>query len=293
MVVENFFKNKFNLADDIYVYEKKDGYAENFGKQWKAYRDVQIDSINQNKISYQYLEDLTFNELENFSNKSILEIGCGAGRFTEILINKSKLCIAVDLSSAVYYNVSKGEKNLFLIKSNFLKLVPKDKFDIVICRGVLQHTEEPNLSIMKLFDFVKEDGIVYFDIYKKPFFKLHPKYTFWRPLISTFFTYEKFEKFLIKRIKILIKIKKFLINNILFSKKLSDIFIPIYYYKNELNLSDNELEKWAILDTLDGMYAKYDKPMYNSEVVRLLQENNIQLLKNNMERNFFKAKLNA
>ena len=79
----------------------------------------------------------------------------------------------------------------------------------------------------------------------------------------------------------------------MFSKKLSDIFIPIYYYKNELNLSDHELEKWAILDTLDGMYAKYDKPMYNSEVVKLLQENNIQLLKNNMERNFFKAKLNA
>lgn len=293
MVVENFFKNNFDLEDNVYVYEKKDDYAENFGKQWKEYRDVQIDSINNNTISFDYLNELTFFDLKNFRDKSILEIGCGAGRFTEILVNKSKLCIAVDLSSAVYHNISKGNKNLFIIKSDFLKLIPKKKFDIIICRGVLQHTKNPEKSIIKLFDFVKKDGNVYFDIYKKPFLKLHPKYTFWRPILNNLYSYEKLEKFLIKRIKILIKVKYFLMKYIFFSKKISDIFIPIYYYKNELNLTDQELEKWAILDTLDGMYAKYDKPMYNKEVVKLLSENNLQLLRNNKKRNFFKVKLNA
>ena len=291
MKISEFFKNDFKIIDGVHVFNASDEYAENFGKQWKEYRDVQIDSLNNFSISKNYLLDLTFNDLEYFKNKNVLEIGSGAGRFTEIIVNNCKLCVSVDLSSAIFHNVSKGKKNLILVKSNFLKLIPNNLFDIVICRGVLQHTENPKNSINKLYDFVKTDGFVYFDIYKKPFLgRFNPKYIFWRPLIRNLISYERAEKILKKRIKTLIKIKEFLIKYIVFKKSISDVIIPIWYYKGELNLSNNQLEKWAIMDTLDGLYANYDQPMSNKEIIRLLKKNNIELLLNNQIRNFFKSK---
>ena len=74
------------------------------------------------------------------------------------------------------------------------------------------------------------------------------------------------------------------------TKSISDVIIPIWYYKGELNLSNNELEKWAILDTLDGLFAHYDQPMSNKEVIQLLKKNDIELVLNNKIRNFFKSK---
>ena len=36
------------------------------------------------------------------NDKTILEIGCGAGRFTEYLVKSSKLCVSVDLSQLYF-----------------------------------------------------------------------------------------------------------------------------------------------------------------------------------------------
>ena len=53
------------------------------------------------------------------NGKDVLEIGCGAGRFTEYLVKYAKKCVSIDLSSAIYHNVSSDSKNLQLI--NFKK----------------------------------------------------------------------------------------------------------------------------------------------------------------------------
>ena len=77
------------------------------------------------------------------NDKTILEIGCGAGRFTEYLVKSSKLCVSVDLSLSYILQCFKKNKNLILVKSDLMNLDFKTKFDIVICRGVIQHTPNP------------------------------------------------------------------------------------------------------------------------------------------------------
>ena len=209
-ILYNFFSNNFEKSNEgIYILDKEDDYTKNFGKQWKNYNKVQIDSFNNFDISKNFLKKIIFSEIENLKGKNILEIGCGAGRFTEYLAPISNLCVSIDLSSAIYYNVAKDSKKLFLIKADFLKLISKKKFDVVICRGVLQHTPNPLRSILKLYEFVDKKGVVFFDIYLTPKIGLfHPKYFFWRPLINCFFTYEKFEIFLKNNIKTLLSIKR-------------------------------------------------------------------------------------
>ena len=237
-----FFHNSFKITKDkVFILSSNDNYTSNFGKQWKKYRNIQIDSINNFDISKNFLEEILFNDLKILENKNVLEIGCGAGRFTEHIVKYAKLCVSVDLSSSIFYNVAKTSKNLILIKSDLMDLLPNKKFDIVICRGVLQHTPDPLKSILKLYDFINNTGKVYFDIYPMPkigFF--HPKYIFWRPLIKFLYKYEDFEMFLEKRIKILLRIKRRI--KILFfnSDFISDTLVPIWDYKDKIFLIDRQ-----------------------------------------------------
>ena len=292
-ILYNFFSNNFQKSKEgIYILNKEDSYTKNFGKQWRNYNKVQIDSFNNFKISKNFLKKIIFSEIEYLKGKNILEIGCGAGRFTEYLAPLSNICVSTDLSSAIYYNVAKNSKNLFLVKADFLKLNSKKKFDVVICRGVLQHTPNPLQSILKLYEFIDKKGIVFFDIYSMPKIGfLHPKYFFWRPLIKKFFTYENFEIFLKKNIKILLYIKRKIKYVFFNSNFISDMFIPVWDYKDKLILNEKQLEDWAILDTVDGIYAKYDNPINNKKLLKFLKKNNINLLKINKIGNIFMTKL--
>ena len=289
-----FFKNNFiQKSNNVLILDNDDLYTVNFGKQWRDHRDIQIDSKNNFKLSYNYLEKMLFNNLEIIKDKDILEIGSGAGRFTEYLSKYANECVSVDLSSSVFYNIAKNKKNVTIIKSDFTKLIPKKKFDIVFCRGVLQHTPKPLKSIIKIHEFVKNDGYIFFDIYKLPKVGfLHPKYFFWRPIIKKFVKYEMFESFLKKRIKILLKIKRLIKKICLGSRFVSDSLIPIWDYKDVYELSNEKLEKWAILDTLDGIYAKYDRPQSNNKIIRLLEKNNIHIINNDKKILIFQTKLN-
>ena len=162
-----YFKNKFSkFEDNFYILDKNDAYADNFGKQWRDYRNVQIDSYNNFKISIEYLNEMVFNNISLLKDKNILEIGSGAGRFTEYLAKYAKKCVSVDLSSSIYHNISRNEKNVTFIKADFNKLLIDKKFDIIFCRGVLQHTPNPLDSLLKIHSFVNNDGYVFFDIYK-------------------------------------------------------------------------------------------------------------------------------
>tara|TARA_Y100001970_G_scaffold294197_1_gene448313 strand:- start:486 stop:1373 length:888 start_codon:yes stop_codon:yes gene_type:complete len=289
-----YFDNSFIKDNDgILILDKKDSYTENFGKQWRDYRDIQIDSLNNFDVSRNYLNDMFFNKPERIENKKILEIGSGAGRFTEHLIKKAKICVSVDLSSSIFYNVSKNKENLILIKADFNKLIIKEKFDIVFCRGVLQHTPNPFESILNIHSFVKDGGEVFFDIYKMPKIGyLHPKYFLWRPLIKKFIKYETFEKFLHKNIILLLFLKK-IIKIITFkSNFISDSIIPLWDYTGMINIDKNKLKLWSIMDTLDGIYAKYDFPQRTNKIISFLKKNNFKIVNINRKKNIFNTKTN-
>jgi len=287
-----YFKNYFHkVNNNLFILNKDDSYVENFGKQWRDYRNVQIDSMNNFSISYDYLNELFFGNVDLINKKDVLEIGGGAGRFTEHIVKKSNMCVSVDLSSAVYHNVSKKDKKLIILKADFNKLNSDKKFDIVFCRGVLQHTEDPIKSIIKMHSFVKKNGFVVFDIYKMPKLGyLHPKYFFWRPFVQKFIKYEKLEFFLKKNIKNLLKIKRIIKKLFLKSDFISDSIIPIWDYKDKLNLSESKLQNWSIMDTLDGLYATYDYPQTNKKIIRILKKNNIKIINKN-DKNFFITKI--
>ena len=91
LLIKEYFSNNFVIDRNIFVISKDDKYTGNFSNQWKDFNYVQVDSFNKTKISEDYLRDLLFNDLNQLKNKNILEIGCGAGRFTEHIVKYTNI----------------------------------------------------------------------------------------------------------------------------------------------------------------------------------------------------------
>jgi SAM-dependent methyltransferase len=100
--------------------------------------------------------------------KDVLEVGSGAGRFTELLVKGGAEVQSVDLSVAVEVNKQNiGDASNYSISQAGVYDLPFDKgsFDIVICLGVIQHTPSSEKTIGALFDMVKPGGLLVIDHY--------------------------------------------------------------------------------------------------------------------------------
>ena len=98
------------------------------------------------------------------------------------------------------------------------------------------------------------------------------------------------DSFLDKNIRVLLRIKR-VIKQITRSNFISDSVIPIWDYKDRIKLNDKQLEEWAKLDTLDGLYAKYDNPKSNKEVRNFLSNNSFKIINYNINENCFHIRI--
>ncbi len=157
------------IVRDIPRFVPEDNYASAFGLQWKTFKLTQLDSSNQMNISRERLERCIGLKLEKLKGKSILEVGCGAGRFTELLVKSGAEVHSVDLSSAVETNKENigDAKNFRIAQASVYELPFPDKaFDFVICIGVIQHTPSSEKTIESLWRKVKPGGTLVIDHYR-------------------------------------------------------------------------------------------------------------------------------
>jgi SAM-dependent methyltransferase len=158
----------FPVIGGIPRFVSNKNYALSFGVQWNAFRTVQLDSYTGTDISKDRLTRLMGGTLEHLKGKLVLEAGCGAGRFTEVLLDAGACVFAVDLSGAVEANYEncKRYKAYFVCQADIMALpVSPEQFDVVICIGVIQATPCPEKTIAALSSQVKPGGLLVLDHY--------------------------------------------------------------------------------------------------------------------------------
>jgi ubiquinone/menaquinone biosynthesis C-methylase UbiE len=165
-----------------------DGMQDSFGLQWNKFAKVQLDSVNGTTQSKDRLLEQSGLKPEDFAGKTILEVGCGAGRFTEIMLSFGAELVSLDYSTAVDANM-KNHKAAFddgrvvFVQGNVFELPVKDEsFDIVFCYGVLQHTGDPRRALESLWTKVKPGGTLLVDRYGITMQYLKPFQYLFRPI---------------------------------------------------------------------------------------------------------------
>ena len=143
-------------------------YAAGFGLQWNQFRKSQLDSYTHTTISKDRLKHALGGNLEMLHGHTVLEVGCGAGRFTELMLAAGGRVLACDLSSAVEANYANCGHlpNYFVCQADVRALpVQLNSFDFVICLGVIQHTPAPEQTIVALARCLKPGGMLVIDHY--------------------------------------------------------------------------------------------------------------------------------
>ena len=149
-----------------------DGYAAAFGWQWTHFRRSQLDSHTGTTISRDRLTRCVGGSLDIVRERSVLEAGCGAGRFTELLLDAGAHVFAVDLSAAVEANHENCRRpaGYFVCQADIRTLpVAPQSFDVVLCLGVVQHTPEPEATLAALAGYVKPGGLLVIDHYSRDY----------------------------------------------------------------------------------------------------------------------------
>ena len=241
-----------------------ENYASSFGLQWNAYRRTQLDSYTGLPISKSRLTRLAGGSLDIFKEKTVLEAGCGAGRFTEIMLQEGANVFAVDISTAVeanYLNCN-AYPNYFVCQADILELpLLPEQFDVVVCVGVIQHTPDPERSIRVLCSHVKPGGLLILDHYTYGY-STTPIRRFLRSFLQNR-TKEYTMNFIQTLCRVLWPSHKILYrtkdNRVM--RKIRPLLLywsPVVDYQDAYpELDDNLLFEWATLDTHDTLTDCY------------------------------------
>lgn len=252
-------------------------YASSFGYQWNRFKQEQIDSTNGTRQSEERVYSETGWTREWLRGKWILDAGCGAGRFLDVLADTDAEVVGVDITDAVdaaYSNLG-GRGNVHLLQASIYELPFRDgAFDGCYCIGVIQHTPDPERAVRALPRVVKEGGRLAVTIYeRRTFTPLNTKYLV-RPI-----TRRMSKPALLSAIRVAMPVL-FPLSELLFRiPLLGRVFrfvMPVANYVEKPDLTIRQRYQWAVLDTFDMLAPAYDQPQREDDVRRALESSGVR-----------------
>jgi SAM-dependent methyltransferase len=252
---------RYPIENHIPRFVSLDNYALGFGFQWNKFRKTQLDSYTGIPLSRDRLFESSGWTPSMLKGKRVLDIGCGAGRFTEIALDSGAFVVALDYSSAVdaCWANHGSYPSLNVIQGDIYHLpFAPDSFDFVYCLGVLQHTPNVKDSFMALPKKLCSGGRLVVDVYADLWMNmLWPKY--WLRPITKRIPQHLLFSIVELMVSCLLPISLALGRIPKLGRKLH-YAIPVCNYEGIFPLSKDQLREWAVLDTFDMFAPMYDQP---------------------------------
>jgi len=137
-----------------------DAYGSSFSYEWNRHSYTQLDTPYSNESERTFREKTGFHP-EDVKDKLVLDVGCGMGRFTDVVSRWGGKVVGIDLSLAVeaaHANLG-GRANVRILQADLFHLpFPPETFDIVYSIGVLHHTPDCEKAFRQLPKFLKPGG---------------------------------------------------------------------------------------------------------------------------------------
>ncbi len=254
-------QRRYRIAGFIPRFVPDANYASNFGRQWNHFRRTQLDSHTGLPISRDQFYGYSAWTRNELAGKLVLDVGCGAGRFTEIALEAGAHVVALDYSNAVdacWLN-HQGHPRLNVVQGDVYHLpFEPGQFDYVYCYGVLQHTPDVHTAFSALPRQLRPGGKLAVGIYAQLWLNaLWPKYWL-RPLTkripqdTLFRLVERATPSMLAASRALSRVPR--------AGRYLRWLVPVANHELDWPLSPQQVHEWAVLNTFDMLAPHYDQP---------------------------------
>ena len=252
---------RYPIVRGVPRFVNTENYAASFGLQWNRFRETQLDSRSGLSVSADRFFAFTRWRLEDLSDVSLLDIGCGAGRFAEVALGTGADVVAVDYSNAVdaCRNNLGPHPRLNVVQADIYHLpFAPASFEGVYSLGVLQHTPDPHHAFLALPTHLKPGGRLVVDLYPKLLRNiLWPKY--WLRPFARHLPPDRLLQIVEQMVPVLLPLSRAIGRLPLLGRKLRYL-VPVVNYEGVYPLDASQLREWAVLDTFDMFAPAHDHP---------------------------------
>ncbi|GIX04195.1 MAG: hypothetical protein KatS3mg114_0064 [Planctomycetaceae bacterium] len=152
------------------------GQSDGLGLLWQRFCHALLDSRVGLQITRERFARETRWTPTDLQGRLILEVGCGAGRFTEILLDYGAQVVAVDSTLGIEVCQSNlgGHPRLYLLQAALDRLpLRHGVFDAVVSFGMLHRLADPHAAFLKLPSFLKPGGALLVDVAPPRWFRTY------------------------------------------------------------------------------------------------------------------------
>jgi 2-polyprenyl-3-methyl-5-hydroxy-6-metoxy-1,4-benzoquinol methylase len=121
-------------------------------EQWELFED------NEQFLFEEWIQPATIEEMRG---KDVLEAGCGGGQHTALMAKIARSVTAVDLNTAdIARRRNRASTNVNFLEGDIATLDLGRVFDIVVCIGVIHHTDDPDRTFANLYRHLRPGGLL-------------------------------------------------------------------------------------------------------------------------------------
>lgn len=255
-----------------------ENYASGFGFEWVKHARTQRDSETGKPLS----EERLFRESgweRDLSGEYVLEVGSGAGRFTDHLAATGATVVSFDYSYAVdaNYAVNGMRPNVLIVQASVYAMpFPSAFFDRVLCFGMIQHTPNPRETFLSSARMLKSGGYIAADLYEKRWDSFITKPKYWVRPFTRRMDSESLYRLTTAWIDLMwplaSALRRLPLPNL--GRRLNwHLLVPDY---SDHPLSPAELKQWANLDLFDMLAPRYDYPQSPATVRSWCREGGLE-----------------
>ena len=141
----------FPIQEGIPRFVPSDAYAASFSFEWKKWQRTQFDTESQKRSESTFVVS-TGKRPQELAGKLVLDVGCGSGRFMDVLARAGAEIVGLDLSLAV--EVARQNlgcrPNCHLVQADALSPPFRPgTFDFAYSIGALHHTSDSRQAFLR------------------------------------------------------------------------------------------------------------------------------------------------